>query len=179
MEDDEQDSKTLVVMEDESTSPESRKLIKYEVLKTISKMAPLDDIHEEFKTKEVTPISKVEECIIWLNKEIEAFMVIHIEKNKKIKRSGKIMCLRSYWSTNIGSLEWMEKEITNLSVVGRVEADSTKIEQLLGRQLKKFFSSFFIFSFVVYFRVILSLCNFNSCFCVFCRSKGLILYHVQ
>ena len=41
-----QDSKTLVVMEDEPTSPESHKMIKYEVLKTILKMTPWGDMHE-------------------------------------------------------------------------------------------------------------------------------------
>ena len=56
----------------------------------------------------------------------------------------------------------MEVVITNLFVVGRVEMDSTKMKQLLGRQPKHFFLSFFNFSFLVYFRVILSPCNFDS-----------------
>ena len=47
-------------------------MIQHEVLKTIPKMASWGDMHEELKTKELTPMSKVEECIILLNKEMGA-----------------------------------------------------------------------------------------------------------
>ena len=47
------------------------------------------------------------------------------------------MCLRSYWSTPIGSLEWIEEGITNQSVVGRVKLDSAKTEQFFGGTLKQ------------------------------------------
>ena len=43
-------------------------------------MAPWGDMHEELKIEEVTPMSKVEECIVQLCKEMEATIV-----NKKIK----------------------------------------------------------------------------------------------
>ena len=66
-------------MEEEPTSLKSHKMMHYEVLKTILEMAPRGDMHEELKTKEITPMSKVEECIIQLNKEMEATIV---KKNK-------------------------------------------------------------------------------------------------
>ena len=46
-------------------------------------MAPWGDMHEELKIEEVTPMSKVEEYIIQLNKEMEATIVTYKEKNKK------------------------------------------------------------------------------------------------
>ena len=45
-------------------------------------------MHEELKIEEVTPMSKVEEHIIQLNKEMGATIVTHKEK----KRSWKTMC---------------------------------------------------------------------------------------
>ena len=42
-------------------------------------------MHEELKIEEVTPMSKVEEYIIQLNKEMEATIVTHEEKNRKNK----------------------------------------------------------------------------------------------
>ena len=65
--------------EDEPTSPESQEKIKDEVVKTIPDMAPWGDMHDELKIEEVTPMSKVEECIVPLCKEMEATTV-----NKKI-----------------------------------------------------------------------------------------------
>ena len=62
--DDAQDLKALVVMEDELTSLESHDMTKDEVLNTISEMAPWGDMHEELKVEGVTPMSKVEEYII-------------------------------------------------------------------------------------------------------------------
>ena len=57
--DDAQDLKVLVVMEDEPTSPESHDTTKDEVLKTILEMVPWGDMHEVLKIEEVTPMSKV------------------------------------------------------------------------------------------------------------------------
>ena len=51
--DDAQDLKALVVMEDEPTSPESHETTKDKVLKTIPKMAPWGDMHEELKIEVV------------------------------------------------------------------------------------------------------------------------------
>ena len=73
--DDAQDLKALVVMEDEPTSSESHDKTKDEVLRTIPEMAPWGDIHEELKIGKVTPMSKVEECIFKLNKEMEVTIV--------------------------------------------------------------------------------------------------------
>ena len=56
-------------------------MTKDEVLKTIPVMAPWVDMHEEFKFEEVTPMSKVEECIFQLNKEMEATIVKQRKKN--------------------------------------------------------------------------------------------------
>ena len=53
------------LMENEPTSLESHDTIKDEVLKTIPDMAPWGDMHEELKIEEVTPMSKVEECIFF------------------------------------------------------------------------------------------------------------------
>ena len=70
--DDAQDLKALVVMEDELTSPESYYMTKDKVLKAIPEMAPWGDMHKELKFEEITPMSKMEEYIIQLNKEMEA-----------------------------------------------------------------------------------------------------------
>ena len=88
--------KALVVMEDESTSPESHEMTKDKVLKTILEMAPWGDMHEELKIEEVTPMSKVKKYIIQLNKEMEATIVSDKEKKFKKIRSWKIMCPRCY-----------------------------------------------------------------------------------
>ena len=69
-------------------------MIKYQVLKTIAEMVPWGDMYEKLKIEEVNPMCKVEECIIQLNKEMEAAIVIHKEKN--IIRYWKTMCPRSY-----------------------------------------------------------------------------------
>ena len=70
-------------MEGEPTSPESHYTTKDEVLKTIPEMAPRGDMHEELKIEEVTPMSKMEECIFQLNKEMEATIVKQKEENLK------------------------------------------------------------------------------------------------
>ena len=84
VEDDAQNLRVLVIKEDEPTSPKSHKMIKYDVFKTIPEMAPWGEKHEGLKIEEVTPMSKVEECIIQLNEEIEVSIVIL--KEKKIKK---------------------------------------------------------------------------------------------
>ena len=78
--DDAQDLKALVVMEDEPTSLKSHDMTKDEVLKAIPEMDPLGDMNKELKIEEVTPMSKVEEYIIHLNNEMEATIVTHKEK---------------------------------------------------------------------------------------------------
>ena len=70
--DDAQDLKALVVMEDEPTSLESDETTKDEVPETIMEMAPWGDMHEELKNEKMTPIFKVDECIFQLHKEMEA-----------------------------------------------------------------------------------------------------------
>ena len=54
-------------------------------------MAPLSEMYEDFKIAKVTPISKVEEAIIRLIKEMEATVVNQNEGNLK-----KIMFLNAY-----------------------------------------------------------------------------------
>ena len=46
-------------------------------------MAPWGDMHKELKIEDVTPMSKVEECIFQLNKEMEATIVKQKEENLK------------------------------------------------------------------------------------------------
>ena len=69
VETDAQEWKTLVLKEDEPTSPESHDTIK-EVVKTISEMAPWGEMFEEIQIVKVTPMSKVEECITQLCKKM-------------------------------------------------------------------------------------------------------------
>ena len=63
VEDDAHELKELVARKYELTSLESHDTTKDEFLKTISEIAPWGDMHEELKIEEVTPMSKVEECI--------------------------------------------------------------------------------------------------------------------
>ena len=97
--DDVQDLKALVVMEDEPTSPESHDTTKEEVLKVIPEMDPWGDMHKELKIEEVTPMSKVEEYIIHLNKEMGATIVTHKEKKKTVKDyvPKMLLVLRNGW----------------------------------------------------------------------------------
>ena len=74
VEDDAHKLKKLVAREDESTSPEPHEM-KEEVVETIPEMAPWGDMHEELKIEEVSPMSKVEKCIVQLCKEMEATIV--------------------------------------------------------------------------------------------------------
>ena len=82
---------TLVVKEDEPTSPESQEKIKDEVVKTIPEMAPWGEMHKELKIEEVTLTLKAEECIIKLFKEMEATIV-----NQKIENLKKIIIFNDY-----------------------------------------------------------------------------------
>ena len=84
VENDAQEWKALVTKEDESTSPESHERIK-EVVKTISEMAPWREMYEDTDIAKVTPLSKVEEYIIQLNKEIKGTIVTKKIKKYKIK----------------------------------------------------------------------------------------------
>ena len=83
VEDDAHELKELVAREDESTSSKLYEM-KEEVVETIPEMAPWGDMHEELKIEEVTPMFKVEECILQLCKEMEATIV-----NKKFIRNRK------------------------------------------------------------------------------------------
>ena len=74
VEDDSHELKELVVREDKSTSPKPHEM-KEEVVETIPEMAPWGDMHEELKIEEVTPMSKVDERIFQLNKELIATIV--------------------------------------------------------------------------------------------------------
>ena len=75
MENDAQILETLVVKEDESTSPESHEKINDEVVKTILEMAPWGERHEELKNEKITPIPKAGECTVQLFKDMEATIV--------------------------------------------------------------------------------------------------------
>ena len=83
VEDDTQELKDLVVKEDESTSSESHEMIREEVVKTILEMTQWGEIYEDLKIEEVTPMSKVKECIVWLNNEMEDAIVKQKEENLK------------------------------------------------------------------------------------------------
>ena len=74
-------SKDLVKKEEEeSTSPESHEKTNDEVVKTIPKMDPWSEMHEELKNEKMTLILKTGKCNIQLFKEMEATIV-----NKEIK----------------------------------------------------------------------------------------------
>ena len=79
MENDAKILETLVVKEDEPTSPKSHEKINDEVVKTILEKASWGEMHEELKNEKTNPIPKIEECTINLFKEMEATIV-----NKKI-----------------------------------------------------------------------------------------------
>ena len=72
VEDDAQNLRILVVKEYEPTSPKSQEKIKDEVVKTIPEMATWGEKLEKLKIEKVTPMSKVEEYIVQLCKEMEA-----------------------------------------------------------------------------------------------------------
>ena len=74
VENDAQNLETLVVKEDELTSPESHKKINDEVINTIPEMAPWGEMHEELKNEQMTPIPK-KGCTIQSFKKMEATIV--------------------------------------------------------------------------------------------------------
>ena len=86
MENDAQILETLVVKENEPTSPQSHEKINDEIVKTIPEMAPWGKMHEELKNEKMTPIPKTEECTIQLFKEMEATIVNKKKKKEKIKK---------------------------------------------------------------------------------------------
>ena len=87
VENDAQILETLVVKEDEPTSPESHEKINYEVVKTIPEMTLWVPMHEEVKNENKTPTSKVDEYIIHLNNELRGIIVKKKNvKNRKYKK---------------------------------------------------------------------------------------------
>ena len=62
MENNAKNLETLVVKEDEPTSPKSQENINDEVIKTIMEMAPWGEMHEELE--KTTPIPKTKKCTI-------------------------------------------------------------------------------------------------------------------
>ena len=75
MENDAQILETLVVKEDEPTSPESHEKTNDEVVRTIPEMTLWVPMHEEVKNENKTPTSKVDEYIIHLNNELKGIIV--------------------------------------------------------------------------------------------------------
>ena len=72
--------KDLVMKEDEPPSLKSHEKIKDEIVQTIPKMAPWDEMHEELKNEKMIPIPKAEECTMKLFDEMEATI---LNENKK------------------------------------------------------------------------------------------------
>ena len=58
---------------------------------TIPEIAPWDEMYEDFEIVKVTPMSKVEECIVQLCKEMEA-TIVNKKIKKLIKKKWKTMC---------------------------------------------------------------------------------------
>ena len=77
--------KDLVMKEDEPTSLESHEKIKDEIVKTIPKMVPWGEMHEELKNEKMTPVPKAEECTMQLFEEMEATIL-----NEKKKSFGRL-----------------------------------------------------------------------------------------
>ena len=71
---------TLVVKEDQPTSPKTHEKTNDEVAKTILEMALSTAMHLEVKNEKMTPTSKVDEYIIHLNNELRGIIVK--KKNK-------------------------------------------------------------------------------------------------
>ena len=91
VENDAQSLETLVVKEDEPTSPESHEKTNYEVVKTIPKMTLWVPMHEEVKNENKTPTFEVDEYIIHLNNELRGITVNKKnEKNRKYKKYNNI-----------------------------------------------------------------------------------------
>ena len=81
VENDAQILETLVVNEEESTSPKLHEKINVEVVKTILEMTFWVPMHEEVKNENKTPTSEVDEYIIHLNNELRGIIV-----RKKMKK---------------------------------------------------------------------------------------------
>ena len=75
MENDAQILETLVVKEDEPTSPESHEKTNYDVVKTIPEMTLWVPMHEELKNEKTIPNSEVDEYIIQFNNELRGTIV--------------------------------------------------------------------------------------------------------
>ena len=92
VENDAQTLETLVVKEDELTSPKSHEKIKDELVKTILETAPWGEMHEELKNEKMIPILKAEECTIQFFKEMEATIVNTKKKigEKKNNERGRL-----------------------------------------------------------------------------------------
>ena len=67
--------KTLVLNEEESTSPELHEKTNGKVVKTIPEMTFWVPMHEEVKNKKETLTSEVDEYIIHLNNELRRIIV--------------------------------------------------------------------------------------------------------
>ena len=65
--------KELIAKNDESTSQQPNE--KREVVMTFTEITPWGEMYEEFKIEKITPISKVEEGIVWLNEKIEVTII--------------------------------------------------------------------------------------------------------
>ena len=90
VENDAQILETLVVKEDEPTSPESHEKTNYEVVKTIPEMTLWVPMHEEVKNENKTPTSEVDECIIHLNNELRGIIVKNKMKKKIEKKNNNL-----------------------------------------------------------------------------------------
>ena len=91
VENDAQILETLVVKEDEPTSPESHEKTNYDVVKTIPEMTLWVPMYEEVKNEKKTPTSEVDEYIIHLNNELRGIIVKKKnEKNRKYKKNNNL-----------------------------------------------------------------------------------------
>ena len=62
-----------------------------EVVENIPEMTPWGEVHKELENEKMTPVSKVDELIFQLNKELKANIVKQKGKNS-LKCSWKTMC---------------------------------------------------------------------------------------
>ena len=86
VENDAQILETLVVNEEESTSPELHEKTNDEVVKTIMEMNFWVPMHEEVKNENKTLTSEVDEYIIHLNNELRGIIVKKKKRKKKKKK---------------------------------------------------------------------------------------------
>ena len=147
--------------EDGPTSQESHEKIKVEVVETISEMATWGEMHEELNMEEVTPMSKVEECIVQLCKEKEATIVNKKFKkieNKKNNKNVENYVLKLLIEHNYRLLEKdggrNYQHIRSWYSLAELEKQSRFLRGNLSAILFSYFH-FHIFSFLVYFSLIL------------------------